>query len=350
MLEHGGNLALAAHQYGILLERWLDLSTGINPNGYPIAEIPASVWQRLPIDNDGLIAAACNYYECRFALATAGSQAALQVLPQIRQLPQLSSKCKAASSKVAMPKLMYQEHAKAWQRNGFEVILFDAYPDEKIINNVDVLLLCNPNNPTATQFAVEELLNWHSKLSQCGGWLVVDEAFMDVTPEYSIAKYAHLEGLFVLRSLGKFFGLAGVRVGFLLGDEKMLTHAQEVIGPWSIAGPSRLIAQQALMDTPWQDNARLQLSVSSFRLTTLLTQYGLTPTAGTALFQFSPTMLAATWQQHLAKQGIWVRLFSGINALAKHTGSTECSALRFGLPPEDGWDRLEAALKSFSER
>lgn len=349
MLEHGGNLSLAAHQYGIPFEYWLDLSTGINPNGYPIADIPASAWQRLPIDNDGLIIAACTYYGCQSALATAGSQAALQVLPQIRQTSQLSTKCKTASSKVAMPKLMYQEHAKAWQRNGFEIVLFDAYPDKNIINNVDVLLLCNPNNPTATQFQVAELLNWHRQLSQHGGWLVVDEAFIDVTPEYSIAKYAHLEGLFVLRSLGKFFGLAGVRVGFLLGHEKALTRVQEIIGPWSIAGPSRFIAQQALMDTTWQDNTRWQLSASSFRLATLLTQYGLTPTAGTALFQFSPTMLAAKWQQHLAKQGIWVRLFSGNNRLTKHTDLTEYSALRFGLPPEDGWERLETALKNFSE-
>lgn len=324
MLEHGGNLALASVQYGIPLENWLDLSTGINPTGYPIPNIPPSVWQRLPIDNDGLVEAACAYYGCRFALATAGSQAALQVLPQLR-----------AASKIAMPSLMYQEHAKAWLRYGHEVIKFDSYPDEHTIKNADVVLLCNPNNPAATQFPVTELLSWHAQLAKRGGWLIVDEAFIDATPEHSIAQHSHLEGLFVLRSLGKFFGLAGARVGFLLGAEKMLVNAQEEIGPWSITGPSRLIAKHALTDKAWQQNTCLQLQEKSQWLASLLSRYGLTPSAGTSLFQFTPIAQALAWQQHFAKQGIWIRLFA------------EASALRFGLPPEDGWKRLEAALKSF---
>ena len=322
MLEHGGNLVAAAKQYGIPLENWLDLSTGLNPNGYPISDIPADVWQKLPLADDGLVEAACAYYGCQFALPTAGSQAALQILPQLR-----------AAAKVAMPKLMYQEHASAWQRYGHEVIKFDIYPEENTIQNADVVLMCNPNNPTATQFSIAELLGWHAQLAKHSGWLIVDEAFIDVTPEYSIAKHAHLEGLFVLRSLGKFFGLAGARVGFLLGAQQMLLNAQEEIGPWSITGPSRLIAKQALLDQTWQKTARLQLPKSSQKLAKLLREYGLTPTAGTALFQFVQTSQAQFLQQHFAQQGIWLRLFN------------EVSALRFGLPPDDGLDRLELVLK-----
>jgi cobalamin biosynthetic protein CobC len=328
MLEHGGNLAAAAKQYDIPLEDWLDLSTGINPDGYPIAGIPAAAWQKLPLEDDGLIEAACAYYGCQFALPSAGSQAALQILPQLR-----------AASKVAMPKLMYQEHANAWQANGHEVIKFDFFPDEKIVEQVDVLLLCNPNNPTATKFSVAELLSWHVALAARGGWLVVDEAFMDATPERSIAKYTHLEGLFALRSLGKFFGLAGARVGFLLAEERMLKQMQEAIGPWSITGPSRLIAKQALLDKGWQEKARIQLAENSQKLAKLLTQYHLTPMSGTALFQFVPTRNAQALQQHLAQQGIWIRLFSDAPGLSAG------AAVRFGLPPEDGWERLESALK-----
>ncbi len=331
LLEHGGNLALAAMQYNIPLASWLDLSTGINPNGYPIPNIPAEIWQRLPLENDGLIEAACGFYGCKFALAAAGSQAALQILPQLRGAP----------AKVAMPSLMYQEHAKAWQHAGHQVLKFAAYPDENIINNADVVLLCNPNNPDGTQYSAADLLGWHTQLANRGGWLIVDEAFADATPALSIAQYAHLEGLFVLRSLGKFFGLAGVRVGFLLGAEAALLRAQEEIGPWSITGPSRFVAKQALTDKIWQENTRSQLPVNSLRLANLLTKYGLKPLAGTALFQFIPTEKASAWQTHLAKHGIWVRLFSGVTTLK------EQSALRFGLPPEAGWERLEVALKSF---
>lgn len=328
MLEHGGNLAAAAKQYDIPLENWLDLSTGINPEGYPIAQIPAAIWQKLPLEDDGLIEAACAYYGCQFALPTVGSQAALQILPQLR-----------ADSKVAMPKFMYQEHANAWQANGHEVIKFDFFPDENTIQQADVLLLCNPNNPTAIKFSVPELLSWHASLAARGGWLVVDEAFMDITPEHSIAKYAHLEGLFVLRSLGKFFGLAGARVGFILAEEHMLKQMQEAIGPWSITGPSRLIAKQALLDKAWQEKMRVQLAENSQKLATLLTKYHLTPMSGTALFQFLPTKNAQALQQHLAQQGIWVRLFSDTPGLSAR------AALRFGLPPEDGWGKLESALK-----
>ncbi|MDO9365425.1 MAG: threonine-phosphate decarboxylase CobD [Methylotenera sp.] len=324
MLEHGGNLSLAAAQYGIPLEDWLDLSTGINPNNYPIAEIPADVWQKLPSDSDGLIEAACAYYGCQLALPTAGSQAALQVLPKLRP-----------SCKVVMLDPMYKEHANAWLRHGHQVNTFTNLEDEEAINAADVVLLCNPNNPTATQFLPQALLNLHAKLASRGGWLIVDEAFMDATPEHSIAQHAHLDGLFVLRSLGKFFGLAGARVGFLLSKQTQLNKIQEELGPWTITGASRFIAKQALNDTTWQQNTRKQLVENSQRLASLLDHYGLTPQAGTVLFQYAPTNMAETWQRHLAKQGIWVRLF------------TETPALRFGLPTKDGWDKLENALKLF---
>jgi cobalamin biosynthetic protein CobC len=324
MLEHGGDLGLAAAQYNIPLEDWLDLSTGINPNNYPIAEIPASAWQKLPNDNDGLIEAALAYYGCQFALPTAGSQAALQVLPHLR-LP----------CKVAMLDPMYKEHANAWQRHGHQVITFTSLEDADVINAADVVLLCNPNNPTAAQFLPNELLKLHGKLVKRGGWLIVDEAFMDATPQQSLAQHAHLDGLLILRSLGKFFGLAGARVGFLLAAQTQLNQLQEALGPWTINGPSRFIAQQALNDRVWQQKTCVQLAESSQRLAILLVRYGLIPQAGTALFQYVPTDAAQAWQRHLAKDGIWVRLF------------TETPALRFGLPSIDGWARLENSLKKY---
>lgn len=323
MLEHGGNLGLAATQYGIPLENWLDLSTGINPNGYPVPTIPASVWQKLPTEDDGLIDAACAYYGCTSLLPAAGSQAALQVLPQLRP-----------PCNVAMLSPMYKEHAHAWQRHGHRISSFSRFADLSA-NNVDVVLLCNPNNPTAELFAPPDLLKLHAELASRGGWLIVDEAFMDTSPEHSIAQHAHLEGLFVLRSLGKFFGLAGARVGFLLAAQLQLKQVQEMLGPWPITGPSRHIANLALSDRSWQKNTRAQLMENSQRLTTLLNHYHLAPKAGTALFQYVPMQQAATLQQHLANHGIWVRLF------------TEIPALRFGLPAAEGWGKLEKALKTF---
>jgi len=323
LLEHGGNLSAAVAQYKIPLEHWLDLSTGINPCHYPIPEIPAHIWRNLPNDEDGLIAAAAQYYGCQALIATSGSQAALQTLPKLRPL-----------SKVAILNPMYQEHAHAWQRCGHQVMRFSDLNDADLISNADVVLVCNPNNPTGKQFSPQDLLQLHATLAKRGGWLVVDEAFMDATPEHSIAQHAHLEGLFILRSLGKFFGLAGARVGFLLAASTQLQLIKEELGPWTIAGASRYIAMQALQDSVWQKNTRLTLANNSQRLASLLTQYGLKPTAGTALFQYIATDAAHHLRDKLARQGVWVRKF------------TEQPALRFGLPDDNRWQQLEQALQN----
>ncbi len=323
MLEHGGNLSAAVAQYKIPLENWLDLSTGINPNHYPMPEIPAQLWHNLPNDEDRLTTIAAHYYGCQTLIATSGSQAALQTLPKLR-----------SASRVAMLKPMYQEHAHAWQKCGHKVTSFSGLDDADVINQADVVLLCNPNNPTGKQFAVQDLLHLHGELTKRGGWLIVDEAFMDATPEHSIAQHAHLPGLFVLRSLGKFFGLAGARVGFLLAEKTQLQQAKEVLGPWTITGASRFIAMEALQNNEWQYRTRITLAQQSNRLATLLSQYGLSPTAGTALFQYVTTDEARQLQDKLATRGIWVRQF------------TEQPALRFGLPGDKHWQQLAHALQS----
>lgn len=323
MLEHGGNLSAAVAQYKIPLENWLDLSTGINPCHYPIPEIPAHLWRNLPNDDDGLILAAVQYYGCQALLPTSGSQAALQTLPKLR-----------SACKVAMLNPMYQEHAHAWQRYGHQVVRFSDLNDADVINSADVVLVCNPNNPTGKQFAPQNLLQLHATLAKRGGWLIVDEAFMDATPEYSIAKHTHVDGLFVLRSLGKFFGLAGARVGFLLAAPAQLQQIKEELGPWTIAGASRHIAMRALQDCTWQQNTRVTLANNSQRLASLLTQYGLKPAGGTALFQYIATEAANHIHSQLAQQGVWVRKF------------TEQPALRFGLPDDNRWQQLEQALQN----
>lgn len=322
MLEHGGNLRQAAQQYGIPLASWVDLSTGINPNHYPIPDTPSKAWHSLPEDNDGLNEAACAYYGCQSSLPTAGSQAAIQVLPTLRP-----------ACHIAMPSQMYQEHAHAWRSHGHTITFFDETPDATILHKADVVLVCNPNNPTGKRFSKDQLLSWHQMLSSRHGWLIVDEAFMDTTPDDSIAAQTHLEGLFVLRSLGKFFGLAGVRVGFLLAQKRMLTLAQEALGPWTLTGPSRFVAVHALNNHTWQSDTLKMLSTSSLRLKHLLMQYDLAPDGGTDLFQLVVTEQANTIHQALAKQGVWVRLFK------------EMSALRFGLPTNHDWHKLERALK-----
>jgi cobalamin biosynthetic protein CobC len=324
MLEHGGKLRAAIQQYNIPLENWLDLSAALNPSPYPVGKIHYSVWHRLPEDDDALTTIAARYYGTEYLLPIAGSQAAIQVLPSLIK----KSLC------VGMLQPTYNEHPHAWQRAGHSVVFLSAADDiDKNIHTLDVLLLVNPNNPSGQLFSRTQLLHWHSILMQKNGWLIVDEAFLDSTPQHSLVADAHQHGLIVLRSLGKFFGLAGARVGFVFAHPDILTALRETLGPWPISHPSRLAAQRALIDTAWQQQQRDALPQQSARLAQLLTTHHLAPSGGCDLFQWAKTDNAVAIHHQLATQGILVRLYA------------EPASLRFALPATEAeWERLTIAL------
>jgi cobalamin biosynthesis protein CobC len=319
MLEHGGRLAAAAREYGIPQNEWVDLSTGIHPIGYPVPPVPAECWQRLPEEEDCLRENAALYYGSSHLLPCAGSQAAIMALPFLRR-----------PCRVGVLGPTYAEHAHAWKRAGHLVKHIQEYqPDMPL----DVLVLVNPNNPTGRLVPSNILLEWHAALSLHGGWLVVDEAFMDVTPEHSLAIHTGLHGLIVLRSLGKFFGLAGIRVGFILAWATLLNELREAFGPWPVAHPARWVAKQALVDTQWQTEQRCWLAQQSHRLAELLSRHNMPPTGGTAFFQWVYTTEAHILYQQLAQVGILVRRFD------------QPPSLRLGLPADElDWEKLNSLL------
>jgi L-threonine-O-3-phosphate decarboxylase len=322
MLEHGGRLRRAARQYGIAEADWLDLSTGINPHGWPVPTIPNEIWQALPQDDDELNAAAQGYYGTPKLLAVAGSQAAIQALPMLR-----------SATQVALVTPSYAEHAHAWQRHGHQVHNVAATEILQFGESIKVVVIVNPNNPTGVRFSCDELLGLHAQLVARGGWLVVDEAFMDATPEHSLASTCPRPGLIVLRSLGKFFGLAGARVGFVLAEEDVLQPMAELLGPWTIAAPSRYAVTLALRDTDWQRATRVALPLASQRMATLLLNAGLTSGGGCTLFQWVCCADAARVHEQFARQGILTRLYDAP------------SSIRFGLPRDEAqWARLAVAL------
>lgn len=337
MLEHGGRLRGAAAKYGIDRAQWLDLSSGIAPWSWPIPPIPASAWERLPETDDGLEAAACQYYGAPNLLPVAGSQAAIQALPRLRQ-----------AGKVGVLSPCYAEHAQAWRSNGFVVREVLEHEVELFIDSFAVLVVVNPNNPTGLSLTPERLLQWHARLAQRGGWLVVDEAFMDNTPLLSLAAQSQRPGLIVLRSFGKFFGLAGVRLGFVLAESQFLGILAKQIGPWSVSGPTRILGQACLDDTDGHRLQRERTEQASTRLTALLTRFDLAPQGGCALFQWLITPQAAELYEFCAQRGILLRIFPGDGAF--HNGSGHAS-VRLGLPRDEvDWVRLEQALSEFSKR
>ncbi len=323
MLEHGGQLRSAAARYGIPLQDWLDLSTGINPIAFIPPPIPLSAWEQLPQENDGLEHAAADYYGTADLLVVAGSQAAIQVLPRLRE-----------KSRVGVLHPGYAEHAHAWQRCGHEVLALNEKQIEAQLNTLDVLVLMQPNNPTGVLFTHAQLREWHAQLLQRGGWLIVDEAFIEASAQTSIIQTNMPQGLIVLRSLGKFFGLAGARVGFVAADITLLERLREQLGPWCVSGASRYVAQAALRDHAWQAATRERIQQDVEKLYNILICNGLLIISGCSLFQLALTDQAEKIHQQLAQRGIFTRLFSNPRSL------------RFGLPASEAdWQRLQDALK-----
>ena len=326
MLEHGGNLQAAMARFKRAHDEWIDLSTGINPTMYPTPVVQAEAWHRLPEPSPALIAAACHYYRAPAVLPVAGTQAAIQALPQLRP-----------HSRVAVVTPTYAEHAHQWRRARHDVREVRYAEVEAAVDNCDVLVLCNPNNPTGAIIAPESLLDWADRLAARGGWLIVDEAFGDTAPTMSVAHCSDRAGLIVLRSVGKFFGLAGLRLGFVAAERTVLSALEESLGPWSVSGPAQQIGCAALSDVVWQSAMRTQLDEAGRRLQQMLADHAIA-SSGTALFQWWPESDAAACRQHFAEAGIWVRLFT-----------TGAGGIRLGLPPhEAGWQRLSDALAAWS--
>ena len=334
MLEHGGRLRVAAQHYGIPLADWLDLSTGINPEAYPVPPLALECWNRLPEEGDGLEDAAARYYGNDRLLALPGSQAAIQGLPGLFK-----------PAVVACVTPIYEEHTQAWERAGHRLRRLPNL-QRALAAATPIVLLCNPNNPTAMAHDRATLLAAAATLRQRGGVLIVDEAFADPEPERSVVDLAgstDAPNLIVLRSLGKIFGLAKARVGFLFAGETLRHTLREALGPWPVAHPARAVARAALLDTAWQAAARQALATAALRLADVLAPLSGTPDAVTRTPLFCTLRVEnqetlAGLDAHFARRAILVRRFD------------EHGLLRFGLPPDEaGWERLSTAVAAWRE-
>jgi len=321
MRDHGGNLDAAIARFGGLAGDWIDLSTGINPRPYPIPDIPASAWAALPTEADmaGLSDVAARAYGAECVIApVGGAQAAIQLIPALMPPGQ---------ARVLGP--TYNEHAACLRTGGWDVREVTRVDD---LAGADLAVVVNPNNPDGQRHMPDAVL----ALADRAGLLVVDESFTDTTPELSVVP--HLTGdrerTIALRSFGKFFGLAGLRLGFALGGDRQIARLNEMAGPWPVSGPAITIGRAALSDLEWQERTRARLETDAARLDILADAAGWERVGGTTLFRLYETGDAAAAQARLARAQIWSRKFP-------YAGGW----LRLGLPgTEDEWTRLEAAL------
>jgi cobalamin biosynthetic protein CobC len=326
-LVHGGDPAAVEARWGRPAGGWLDLSTGINPVSYPLPVLDPAVWQRLPQRQclARLLDVARDAYGAppdAAIVAAPGTQALIQLLPRLKP-----------GAPVAVLGPTYAEHAACWAAAGMAVTTVPSLEAAEAAGAV-VIVAVNPNNPDGRTLASANLLATADRLAARDGFLIVDEAFADAAPACSVASAADRPGLVVLRSFGKFFGLAGVRLGFALGDDAEIARLAAFLGPWAVSGPAIAIGCAALADRPWQQAARLRLVADAVCLHVLLAGSGLIVRGGTSLFCLAEHVNAPALHDRLGRAGILVRAFADRPTL-----------LRFGLPPDAAaWRRLETAL------
>jgi cobalamin biosynthetic protein CobC len=320
-VTHGGDMGGSQRRFPDAPRPWIDLSTGINAVPYPVTPLPADAWSRLPTrgDEKTLLAAAAARYRIRDAATIAaapGTQALIQLLPRL--LPK---------SRVAVLGPTYEEHEVCWERQGHEVTVVSTLEEA---GRADIAVIVNPNNPTGRLLPPEALRTLTASVSL----LVVDEAFIDLLPPQASLAGDLPPRTIVLRSFGKTYGLAGLRLGFAIAESSLIDRIRDELGPWAVSGPALEIGRMALCDDRWLAATMARLAADQQRLDGILVAAGFKIIGGTSLFRLAHHHEAQALIAKLGQHGLHVRGFS-----------REPQWIRFGVPGNpQSFDRLTKAL------
>ena len=324
--RHGGALDAARRLVPDAPQPWIDLSTGINPVAYPFSAVTADAWTRLPE------ASALDRLE-QVARARFGAPAGASVVAApgtqaiIQRLPALTGG--ACDVRILGP--TYGEFERVFRRADARI---RVVPELQALAGADVAVVVNPNNPDGRLSSQADLLHLAARV----GRLIVDEAYADALgPAHSLIPRLPIGRGIVLRSFGKIYGLAGVRLGFAVGALECGEALRGMLGPWPVSGPAIRLGEQALADEVWLNSTRDRLRADHVRLGFVLGRVGATAIGATPLFRLISHPVASELFRALAKAGILARPFVD-----------KPHWLRFGLPGSEAqWARLEAALARF---
>ena len=301
-IAHGGALAATVKKYGGNKADWIDLSTGINPNHPAMPKIGYHIWQALPDADlmENCLISAQNFYgfsQSAALVAAPGVQALIQLLPHLRQ-----------GAKAAILGPTYGEYAHVFQTLGSGSRVINSLDD---LRDETIAIIVNPNNPDGRIIDKTTLLKLAETLASKNGLLIIDEAFCDLTPKLSVAGHVGMGGLLVLKSFGKFFGLAGVRLGFAAGHAEDIAILERHLGPWAVSGPALVIGAACYSDAVLRTKISTSIQRNSSAQIQIYNQYGLSVIANTGLFHLLYHPHAAAIHEDLAQQHILARIFSG---------------------------------------
>lgn len=325
-IQHGGNLLQAIEEFGGKQGEWLDLSTGISPFTIKFAAFSEDVWRRLPDPKyvEQLEGRAKVFYQTNFeCLAVPGSQFAIQHLSKI------------LDGNVGIVEPTYGEYAASFIRSERRYIPLAGIDD---IGDVTSVILANPNNPDGRVYTSKDLLELAARLSKCGGYLVVDEAFMAIDDHNSLLSASDVaSNIIILRSIGKFYGLAGIRLGFVFSSTEVRQKLAGYLGPWAVSGPALAIADYIFIHPDITVELKEKTSVRHQQMAEMLGQLRLTIAGKNELFFLLQHPSVMDLHVHLKKQRILTRIFD-----------YNSSWMRIGLTANDGEDkRLSDTLNGF---
>jgi cobalamin biosynthetic protein CobC len=324
---HGGDIDHVRKRHPLVPEPWIDLSTGINPFAYPIPPLPADVWTRLPLREEDaqlrLRAAHCyGAVDPDRIVSAPGTQSLIQVIPRLVE-----------PTNVAIVGPTYREHKRCWERMGHAIREIQELDE---IDDANVVVLVNPNNPTGRHYDPCQLLNVAEDMARRRGLLMVDEAFADFGGTDQSLVPLRPPSTIILKSFGKSYGLAGVRLGFAIAEPEVASTLRAWLGPWAVSGPAFAVGCRALEDTSWIIDTRDRLEKAAQRLDRLLVAAGCDIVGKTHLFRLIKHPQAENVVNALAYNGIHIRQFSD-----------QRTWLRFGIPSDTALHPLEAALSRF---
>ena len=236
-----------------------NLSSTFRPGSIPIrircrlcrTEIFARLPEPAALDHLAEIAAAA--YGAPAAACVVAAPGTQILLPLVAGL--------ARPGRAAIVAPTYSEHARAAALAGHKV---GEVGDLDAAGDAALVILTNPNNPDGRLFARNDLIALgQSSYTRAAGCWSIDEAFMDVAPPgHSLAGDVGRGDIVVLRSFGKFFGLAGLRLGFALAAPPLAARLAALLGPWAVSGPALAIGAKALADRAWIETTRRDLASS----------------------------------------------------------------------------------------
>lgn len=327
---HGGRLSELAHLFPEAPKPWIDLSTGINPHPYPFTQPDNALLARLPdpMEEEALRHAAAEAYgvSSSCVLAAPGTQLLIGLLPGF-----LMRRQAVAGVRILSP--TYSGHEAAWRAVDIPVQPLPHGAALSLPERHGVSVICAPNNPTGHVLTLAEIASLAETHERANALLIIDEAYADFAKESAASLLPH-PSLIVLRSFGKAYGLAGMRIGFLLGMHPVVQALRTAIGPWAISTAGCHIAAEALRDRAWRSAMGRRLESEMAALRHVVTRAGLNFVGGTSLFGLFRSPDASVLWERLARAGILVRRFDW-----------DASLLRFGLPADEtGLTRLAEVL------